>query len=78
MKYTEEQWAALCKLRLLSSPGRQRTSSTMALREILMDGIAPIEAAKRHGVTRQAVQETLGKTRECVATSRVLAGAPDI
>ena len=50
----------------------------MALREILMDGVAPTEAAKRHGVTRQAVQETLGKTRECVATSRVLAGAPDM
>lgn len=76
--FTEEQWVALCKLRLLSSPGRQRTPSTMALRMVLVDGVPPTEAAKAHGLTHQAVYYTLSRSRDVQALAKELAGAVDI
>ncbi len=69
----EAQWDALCKLRLLSSEGRQKTPSTQALREVLVDGVAVQQSAKNHGIHRQAVYITLRKSREAQATAKVLA-----
>lgn len=76
--FSEEQWNALCKLRLISSPGRQRTPSTKALRMVLVDGVQPTEAAKAHGLTHQAVYYTLNRSRDVQALARTLAGAVDI
>lgn len=78
MSFTEEQWEALCKLRLIHSPARQKTPSTQALRMVLVDGATKQEAAKANGVTRQAVSLTVCKTRECIELAKVLAGAPEV
>ena len=69
---TEQQWQALCKLRLLS-PGRQQGASTMALRAVLMEGKSSSDAAREYGLTRQAVCNALGKTRECIENARIVA-----
>lgn len=78
MKFTEQQWSALCKLRLIHSPARQRTATTQALRMILVDGASRQEAAKEHGLTRQAVSLTINKSRECIELARKLADAPEV
>lgn len=76
MTFTEDQWQALCKLRLIASPARQRTASTEALRMVLVEGATKADAAKAHGVTRQAVSLAVCKSRKCMDMAKILAGAP--
>lgn len=78
MNYTDEQWNALCKLRLLHTPPRQRSASTLALKDVLLHGVEPSRAAETHGITRQAVSITLRKTREYQELARTLAEAPEV
>lgn len=75
MKWTEKHWDALCKLRSLDSPIRQASASTRALRMVLMDGIGVLESAKAVGITRQALEQSLKKSRETVEQAKILAGA---
>src|SRR5690554_3049047 len=76
MKWTQTQWAAMCHLRGLSTPGRQATATTRALKSVLMEGKAVIEAAKAVGITRQALESSLDRTREAVEQARLLHDAP--
>lgn len=78
MNYTEEQWQALCKLRLIAGPLRQATPTTQALRAVLVDGVPPLEAAERHGVTHQCVYNAMSRSREVVEVAKVVAEAPQI
>src|SRR5690554_3696022 len=75
MKWTEEHWRALCKLRSLDSPTRQASASTRALRMVLMDGMGVLEAAEAAGITRQALEQTLDRSRVTVEQANILAGA---
>ena len=75
MKWTEKHWDALCKLRSLDSPIRQASASTRALRMVLMDGMAVLDAAKAVGITRQALEQSLEKSRETVEQAKILSGA---
>ena len=75
MKWTEKHWDALCKLRSLDSPIRQASASTRALRMVLMDGMAVLDAAKAVGITRQALEQSLEKSRETVEQAKILASA---
>ena len=78
MLYTEQQWQAMCSLRMLGTKGRQSTASTKALKSMLVDGLGEQEAADLHGCTRQAVNLTLNKTRATIEMARIAAGAPDL
>lgn len=75
MKWKEEHWDAMCKLRSLDSPTRQASASTLALRMVLMDGMGVLEAADAAGITRQALEQTLERSRETVEQAKILAGA---
>lgn len=75
MKWKEEHWQALCKLRSLDSPIRQASASTRALRMVLMDGMGVLEAAEAAGITRQALEQTIKRSRETVEQAKVLASA---
>src|SRR5690554_6978669 len=75
MKWTEEHWRALCKLRSLDSPIRQASASTQALRMVLMRGVGVLKAAEATGITRQALEQTIKRSRETVEQAKVLAGA---
>lgn len=75
MKWKEEHWQALCKLRSLDSPIRQASASTRALRMVLMDGMGVLEAAEAAGITRQALEQTLDRSRSTVEQAKILAGA---
>src|SRR5690606_7051982 len=75
MKWKEEHWQALCKLRSLDSPIRQASASTQALRMVLMDGMGVLEAAEAAGITRQALEQTMERSRETVEQAKILAGA---
>ena len=75
MKWTEEHWQALCKLRSLDSPIRQASASTHALRMVLMRGVDVPKAAEATGITRQALEQTIKRSRETVEQVKVLAGA---
>lgn len=77
-EFTQDHWEAICKLRLLASPARQKTPSTLALKSVLMEGASIPDAARAHGVTRQAVSLTVCKTRECIELARKLADAPEV
>lgn len=74
-KWTEARWSALCKLRSLDSPTRQASASTRALRMVLMDGMGVLEAAEAAGITRQALEQTMERSRETVEQAKILAGA---
>src|SRR5690554_1716964 len=76
MRWTQKQWDAMCHLRGLSTPGRQATATTRALKMVLMEGKAVIEAAKAVGITRQALESSLDRTREAVEQARMLHDAP--
>ena len=78
MKYTEDQWLALCKLRRIAGPLRQSTPTNQALREVLVDGVPPLEAAERHGLTHQCVYNAMSRSRDIVEVARVVAEAPQI
>ena len=75
MKWKEEHWRALCRLRSLDSPIRQASASTQALRMVLMDGMGVLEAAEAAGITRQALEQTLERSRETVEQAKILASA---
>lgn len=75
MKWTEKHWNAMCKLRSLDSPGRQASASTRALRMVLVDGMGVLDAAKAVGITRQALEQSLKKSRETVEQAKILAVA---
>ena len=75
MKWTEKHWDAMCKLRSLDSPTRQASASTRALRMVLMDGMGVLEAAEVAGITRQALEQTIKRSRETVEQAKVLASA---
>lgn len=75
MRFTEEQWNALCVLRHIDGAKRQGSPSTQALRAVLVDGVSPTDAARAHGLTRQAVYCTLNRSRDVQALARALAGA---
>lgn len=76
MNWTQKQWDAMCHLRGISTPGRQATATTRALKMVLMEGKAVIEAAKSVGITRQALESSLDRTRETVEQARLLHDAP--
>lgn len=75
MKWKEEHWQALCKLRSLDSPTRQASASTRALRMVLMGGMGVLEAAEAVGITRQALEQTIERSRETVEQAKILASA---
>lgn len=75
MKWTEKHWDAMCKLRSLDSPTRQASASTRALRMVLMDGMGVLEAAEAAGITRQALEQTMERSRETVEQAKILASA---
>lgn len=75
MKWTEEHWRALCKLRSLDSPIRQASASTHALRMVLMRGVGVPKAAEAAGITRQALEQTIKRSRETVEQAKILASA---
>lgn len=75
MKWTEKHWDAMCKLRSLDSPTRQASASTRALRMVLMDGMGVLEAADAAGITRQALEQTMGRSRDTLVQARILASA---
>lgn len=75
MKWTEKHWDAMCKLRSLDSPTRQASASTRALRMVLMGGMGVLEAAEASGITRQALEQTIERSRETVEQAKILAGA---
>jgi len=75
MKWTEKHWNAMCKLRSLDSPARQASASTRALRMVLVGGMGVLEAAEAAGITRQALEQTLDRSRVTVEQANILAGA---
>lgn len=75
MKWTEKHWDAMCKLRSLDSPTRQASASTRALRMVLMDGMGVLEAAEAAGITRQALEQTMERSRDTLVQARILASA---
>lgn len=75
MKWTEKHWNAMCKLRSIDTPGRQASASTRALRMVLMDGMGVLEAAEASGITRQALEQTIERSRETVEQAKILASA---
>lgn len=75
MKWTEKHWNAMCKLRSIDTPGRQASASTRALRMVLMDGMGVLEAADAAGITRQALEQTIERSRETVEQAKILASA---
>lgn len=78
MRFTEEQWKALCALRHIDGAKRQATPTTQALRAVLVDGVPPTDAAKAHGLTHQCVYNAMSRSRGVQALARELAGAADI
>lgn len=75
MKWTEKHWSALCKLRSLDSPIRQASASTRALRMVLVDGMGVLESAESVGITRQALEQTIERSRDTVEQAKILASA---
>lgn len=78
LRFTEEQWNALCVLRHIGGAKRQASPTTRALRAVLVDGTPPLEAAERHGLTHQCVYNAMSRSRNVQALARELAGAVDI
>lgn len=74
MNFTEDQWLALKKLRRI----RQNTNTTVALREVLVEGGDPQAVAAKYGLTHQCVYNAISRSRETMRNARVLAGAPEL
>lgn len=70
-RITHAQFDALAQL-----TGMHQSPTASALRDVLVDGVRPVDAAPAHGITTQLLRNRLTVVRRKIALAKIVADVP--
>ena len=70
-RLTHAQFAALAQL-----TGMHQSPTAAALRDVLVNGARPVDAAPAHGISTQSLRQRLVVVRRKIALAKIVASIP--